>query len=71
MAIDVINSITEVEAKELPDLIWQGIANSKEFQELSAAEQDELGTSIFEKSTREKRRINEKPRCPESLFPRA
>src|SRR5260221_33304 len=59
MATELFNSMSEAEEKQLPDLIWQGLSASKEFQSLSKADQNELKKQVLEDSARWRKRMNE------------
>lgn len=57
--MDLFNSVTDMEEKQLPDLVWQGVAGTEEFKTLSKVEQEELRSRLIDNAARDRKRINE------------
>ena len=53
----LIDSMAEAEEKQLPELTWEALSNTKEIQDLSAADREALKQSMIENSTRDSKRI--------------
>src|SRR5437016_429010 len=58
-ATAVLNAIVDQEEKQIPELVWQDIANTTEVQQLSAQQQAELRKKLIEDSARESKKIRE------------
>jgi hypothetical protein len=58
-ALAVFNAMLDENEKQMPDIVWQGLLNQKEFQELDAEAKDALRKELLAESERMNKRIRE------------
>lgn len=58
-ALAIYNSMLDQQEMQLPDVIWQGLANTKEIQGLSSDEKEELRKQMLQTSTQMSKRLRE------------
>lgn len=58
-ALAIYNSMLDQQETQMPDVIWQGLANNKEIQGLSSDEKEELRKQMLQTSTLMSKRLRE------------
>ena len=58
-ALAVFNAMLDENEKQMPDIVWQGLLNQKEFQELDAEAKDALRKELLAESERMNKRVRE------------
>jgi hypothetical protein len=58
-ALAVFNAMLDENEKQMPDIVWQGLLNQKELQELDAEAKEALRKKLLAESERMNKRIRE------------